>query len=534
MVSAACRLGLIAILVLSGRIPAKEPGDYHEGEIVEADIVTPVALHVVDTAATEALRQQEAARVPLIFRFDPHAADVAELELRNHFATTRSHFQEQIQITFKRRKLDATTLALPRFQEFVAAFQKQNRGFPLNTNLAELWAAGDTGRIVQSAALARLRSMQERLLRPANLTPDAKPGNRALLVTWTNASERLTFDVAEERGTNVAFTDLLSLVRARAELTESFPPEERAAGSFTAGWLRPNCIPEAELTESVRHQRTANLLVADSFQPGQILAQRGQTVDARLKATLDELRDKTAVSELTKRVGEEQARVERIKAQAEKIQLAADESQVLAATAQAGADRIRQRNQWLLAGLAATTAGVGFLAWRLARRRRQPSLLPARVAGHGLPATVVSCPACDETFVIPASTASATDVTWQQRAGAAELRAERAQAALRTGVMSQFGIWIKHQFTQRLLTERTRMLEAQASAADELAELERRLDELHAPLQERLRAYEKRVKELELSLAAKGRENRQLLEAKIQLTRKQIEAERTQTVIERN
>ena len=78
------------------------------------------------------------------------------------------------------------------------------------------------------------------------------------------------------------------------------------------------------------------------------------------------------------------------------------------------------------------------------------------------------------------------------------------------------------------------MLDAQKSAADELAELERRLDELHAPLQERLRAYEKRVVELELSLAAKGQENRQLLEAKIQLTRKQIEAERTRTVRERN
>jgi hypothetical protein len=170
----------------------------------------------------------------------------------------------------------------------------------------------------------------------------------------------------------------------------------------------------------------------------------------------------------------------------------------------------------------------------LARRRRQFSLLPARVARNGPPATVVSCPSCDKTFVIPAGTASATDVTWQQSAGAAEQRAERAQAALRAGVLSQFGIWLKHQFTQRLLTERTQMLDAQKSAADELAELERRLDELHAPLQERLRAYEKRVVELELSLAAKGQENRQLLEAKIQLTRKQIEAERTRTVMERN
>ena len=48
MVSAAGRLVLIVTLVLSGRVPAKEPGDYHVGDTVEADIVTPVALHVVD------------------------------------------------------------------------------------------------------------------------------------------------------------------------------------------------------------------------------------------------------------------------------------------------------------------------------------------------------------------------------------------------------------------------------------------------------------------------------------------------------
>ena len=88
--------------------------------------------------------------------------------------------------------------------------------------------------------------------------------------------------------------------------------------------------------------------------------------------------------------------------------------------------------------------------------------------------------------------------------------------------------------TQRLLSERTQMLDVQKTAATELAELEHRLDELHAPLQERLRAYEKRVAELEKSLAAKGQENRQLLEAKIQLTRKQLETERARTELEFN
>ena len=136
--------------------------------------------------------------------------------------------------------------------------------------------------------------------------------------------------------------------------------------------------------------------------------------------------------------------------------------------------------------------------------------------------------------MIPVGTASATDVSWQQRARVAEQRAARAQAALRAGAFAQFSLWLKQHFAQRLLSERTQMLDVQKTAATELAELEHRLDELHAPLQERLRAYEKRVAELEKSLAVKGQENRQLLEAKIQLTRKQLATERARTEVEFN
>lgn len=528
------RLALLASFLVSAQVLAKAPGDYHVGESVAEDIVTPVALRVVDAAATEALRTKEIGRVPVIFKLDPTATDAAERALRESFATTRSNFLQRIQRVFKQRTLPPSALARTNFLNLIAAFAKSNKGFPVTTNLAELWASGDTGRTVQSAAIAKLRAQQDRPLRLGALPAAAKPGTRALLVTATNAQETLTLAAAQKRGRNVARTNIVALTKARTELAGQFWADERPIGKFAAGLLRENCYFEAELTEQARNRSTTNLLAADTFSAGQLIAKQGQVVDARLKAILDELQDKTAATQLAAKVGEEQARVERITAQAEKIQIEADESHALAAAAQARADRIRTRNQWLAGGLVAATVVVGFLSWRLLRRKRPGTLLPARLAGDGLPATVVACPSCDETIVIPTGTASATDVSWQKRAQVAEQRAERAQAALRAGAFAQLSHWLKQHFAQRLLTERTQMLDTQKSAANELAELEQRLDELHAPLQERLRAYEKRVAELEKSLAAKGQENRQLLEAKIQLTRKQLETERARSEVQMN
>ena len=529
------RLVLLTLLIVSARATAKSPGDYHVGETIEADIVTPVALRVVDAAATEALRAKEITRVPVIFRFVPGAADAAERELRESFALTRGKFQAQVQAVYQQRLVAATNLSQASFQKLISTFAETNQGFPLTTNLAELWATGDTGRAVQNATLAKLRAQQERPLRrgalPANYS---RPGMRALLVTVSNVNETFTLEAAQKRGKNVARTNLITLARAREDLAAKFPAAESAVGKFAAGLLRENCYFEAAMTDYARTLRTTNLLAADNINTGQLIAKRGQVVDAHLKRVLDELQEKIAATQLAEQVSESQARVERLKAETEKIQIGADKSQALATSALVNAERVRQRNQWLMAGLVVATASVGLLSWRLLRRKRQGTLLPARLAGDGVPATVVSCPSCDETIVIPVGTASATDVSWQQRARVAEQRAARAQAALRAGAFAQFSLWLKQHFAQRLLSERTQMLDVQKTAATELAELEHRLDELHAPLQERLRAYEKRVAELEKSLAVKGQENRQLLEAKIQLTRKQLETERARTEVEFN
>jgi len=154
--------------------------------------------------------------------------------------------------------------------------------------------------------------------------------------------------------------------------------------------------------------------------------------------------------------------------------------------------------------------------WRLTRRPRRASLVPARIAtDDALP------------VVAPGS-------SWEQRALAAERRAQKAHAVIRAGLLPQLGQLLKTKLVRGLISQRSDLLDAQHKAAAEMADLERRLDELHAPLQERLRAYEKRIEELEKALAAKGEENRELLKAKIQMAKRQLEAQRTKNRVEFN
>ncbi len=77
---------------------------------------------------------------------------------------------------------------------------------------------------------------------------------------------------------------------------------------------------------------------------------------------------------------------------------------------------------------------------------------------------------------------------------------------------------------RRLISQRTVLVDAQTRAAADIADLEKRLEIIHAPLQDRLCAYEQRIIELEKELVQKGEENRELIRAKIELTRKQLSA----------
>ena len=456
---------------------ARDLAEYRVGDKVAENIITPVPLMVVDPTATEALKEKESQRIPVIFRFDKTAAAVVETEMRETFSLARSNFVRLMHSSFHHTRLEEDQLETEQFDKLIASFKKQNKTFPLSRILAEDWALGSDGLAAQITLLARVRQAMEQPIRYDNLTNAPKIGSQVLLVSVKGEKDNIGLDDVNSRGTREYKTNLLTMSRARIALLEKFGGDEEDAARFAARALRVNCFLENELTLAARMRHTEALFVADNYQAGQTVAKQGQLVDRKIMAALSQIQEKTIAGRLQQQVSQE------------KVQVA----------------QVRENNRLLIAGLIAAGALLfSVLAWLAFRRKPAATMLPA-VVGTNL-----------------STDAREQSGDWQQRALDAEQKVARAHDAIRSGVMEQ----LKEKAVSSLVSQRSDMMEAQRAAAVEMAELERRLNELQTPLQDRLRAYEGRIADLEKALAAKGEENRELIKAKIALMRKQLEAER--------
>ncbi len=128
---------------------------------------------------------------------------------------------------------------------------------------------------------------------------------------------------------------------------------------------------------------------------------------------------------------------------------------------------------------------------------------------------------------LPASVTveSSTD-DWKQRALAAEAMAGKQGEILREKIMPELTEFAKQSLVQGLFAQRNILIETQRKAQESLAELEGRLNTLQAPLHERIRAYEKRIAELEQEVETQGEEMRELTRATLTLIRRKLEDER--------
>jgi isocitrate dehydrogenase kinase/phosphatase len=97
---------------------------------------------------------------------------------------------------------------------------------------------------------------------------------------------------------------------------------------------------------------------------------------------------------------------------------------------------------------------------------------------------------------------------------------------LREQIMPELTEFAKQSLVQGLYTQRNALLETQQKAAQAMMELEARLAALQLPLQERIRAYEKRVAELEKEVESQREEVRELAKATLMLVRKKLDDER--------
>jgi DNA-binding PadR family transcriptional regulator len=183
---------------------------------------------------------------------------------------------------------------------------------------------------------------------------------------------------------------------------------------------------------------------------------------------------------------------------------------------------------WLWVALTAGTCVLLAALGGQLIRRRGPRLAPVGpyLTGEVIPDGLPGAPGRAVLPETAGAGATGTGGAWRERALAAEELAARSQEAMRESLKPGLLRLLKDKFIRALLQERQSHQETQRLAEAGLAELEARLEKLHAPLTERLDAYERRISELEQQLKARGAENRELIEATIALAKQRLEAER--------
>jgi len=475
----------VALLPIS-RLSARNLANCQVGDKAEEDIVATEKMTVVDVEGTQTAREKEVQHVPVVVRYYTNAVEDLETRFHRAFAQTRENFLQSVNKAFGHRTLSTEELSSFKFQSLAMLFQKQNPLFPLDSNRAALWASGDPDEAYQASVAATLREIMSSAIRPDPLPEGIKLSANVRLIPLANANDAVTEQEARQVSRNFARTNFVTLAAVKKNLQSIFPAEEREVAKYLGTLVKPNCVVDEDMTRLLRAQRTDGIWVVDNYEPGQIIAHRGQVIDKKIKAALDQLKEKAVIGQLQELQVKQQAAV--------------GELQQLVAEDKAKGARAQEHVLWLVGGLAAVVLILAAATWQLARRKPAESLLPVPAAPGAL--------------------------EWQERALVAEQRTEKLQQAARAGLMAHLSQWLSRMLTQRLISQRRLLLDTQSHAAAEMAELEARLERVQAPLQVRLAAYEHRIAELEKELAARGEENRELLKAKIETMRKQLEAER--------
>jgi hypothetical protein len=115
---------------------------------------------------------------------------------------------------------------------------------------------------------------------------------------------------------------------------------------------------------------------------------------------------------------------------------------------------------------------------------------------------------------------------------AAERQAQRATAIVHDGLIPHLREWLKHKLVRRLITDRTKLMEAQQTAALKALAVEERLGRVELQIRQQNLVYERRIEELTCELLAAKEENRELIRQKIAQVKAEMEAARARVLAE--
>ncbi len=258
---------------------------YLVGQTATNEIVSPKKITVIDPVETEAKRQAELSKLPAMFRFKENAADEIVATFSADFVASRRSFLDAVEKTFKKRTLPTNQVAGPRFRDVFTTFKVEHKTFPATLGQALKWAQGNPQEELQIQFRERLRIAAGRYIRSDMLHPLARTGPVRFVNDDLKGSAKELF----ERSHALRRTNLVGLNKARSELATSFLQNERIVSDVLTNYLKVNCAFDEPLTQQIRAERTNSIWAFVAYEPGQVIVQRGQVIDGKIKAALDQL-----------------------------------------------------------------------------------------------------------------------------------------------------------------------------------------------------------------------------------------------------
>ncbi len=459
---------------------AKDFSTYRIGSIAGEDIVAPVALDVIDPAATAALKSAEAAKTPAIFRSYIGATNTLAGQFNLAFASARTNFISALQDTFHQAVLNHAAVTSPDFGYLVTAFNIENKKFPVPDFLAMDWAYGKTGDVEKNKFLNALLQQMQSPIRPDDVDDGFETGKMLRLVPVKNPDEKMSLAEAETRGQIISGSNLLTVAQARMQFRREFNTyEEQPLARALSEWLQPNCRPDGALTQSARDQAVRQLVVAEHYTAGQIIAAQGSVIDAKTKAALDQLNEKPAAQAIAAEPAHDlNVASTPLATSPQPTETFPTSIPTIATTGHS--KKFSTPRLWFFVALTIFIAATLLSIWQLIlRHRRVAKILPAQ-----------------KPF---------------------ELQSELTSPLVRV---------VKEALVQELAVQRRELLYAQQLATAEVVGLVRKMDGLQLAMQERWQTYESQIQKLETELADRTEENRELLQLKIEMIRRQLETER--------
>lgn len=454
---------------------------YKLGDIADQDVITPVALTVVDPVATEKLKEKLSQEVLPVVRFSPSGASDAEQRLRQSLETAKSNFLTTLRHALNGQPPADLATTSPAYVAAIRIVSAESPAHLPFAQFAPLWIQNKSDHLLIADLVQPLKEV---MVQPivTSKTDSTIPSNQSVqLVTVSQLDASPTQQELEKPSTRLTSGKILSLWRARRLVETSFPPGQEDTGRFVASFVVANAAADPALTELLRARKKEGVTANNSYEAAQVIVRKGQIIDQAALSALAAMRERSLIGTLQSRLDQEQSIATQIKSQ----------------------------TKWIVGSLVFVCMALLLVLWRL--RARPP--LPA-LAGP----TQDMLPGAEDRLLSDGNNAE----VWRNRALIAEGKAERAHQAIRSGVLG----WMREKIFQTLFRQRTELLSAQKKAELEMGELEQRLESLHAPLQERIRAYEQRIEELERELAAQGKANRDLIGARIAVARQHLDIER--------